>query len=249
MGKPFVWVALDELRTNERKALMLAKMLDAEVEGQFGFKVNADWIYERGFANSPLVLLPKRPIFLDLKQWFGARTMSEILDMCWSSGATATNIHALAGALNPSAGKPAQKGELTKAIELFRNRHPGTDMRIYTVSILTHYGDAYVRRHFGRSLAEEISILAEETLAADADGIIMPGTQLAQADSILGLTDFRKIFPGTRWEEFADDRHEQEIHPTAVCGRADVELVCGSPIWKSKDPAGALKTLLHLLSC
>lgn len=247
MVSPLVWVALDGLKKDERATLKLAHTLDTEVDGNFGFKVNADWIYHKGFAQSPLKALPKRPVFLDLKQWFGARTMTEILDMCWSSGAMATNIYALAGALNPEEGNPQQKGELTKAIASFRTAHPRSDMHIYAVSILTHYGEAYVRRHFGRSLSEELSILAEETLAADADGIIMPGTHLGLADSIAGLERIPKIFPGTRWEDFADDRHAQEVHPSVVRRRDDVELVCGSPIYKSKDPVESLRTLLNLV--
>lgn len=246
---PFCWVALDGLLQTERETLSLARKLDQKVpENGWGFKVNADWIYSVGFKNAPLVQLPGRPVFIDLKQWFGARTMSEILEMCWAAGATATNIYALAGARNPSDEHPTKKGELARAINTFRTSHPRSDMRIYTVSILTHYGEAYVRCHFGRSLAEEITILAQETRDAGASGFIMPGTQLRHADTLHCLDGLLKVIPGSRWENFSDDRHEQEMHPAAVCGRADVELVCGSPITKSADPVGQLKSLLSLVT-
>lgn len=248
MAKPFVWVALDALSTDQTATLRMARRLNEEVPGNWGFKVNGDWIYLRGFENKPLKLLPDRPIFIDLKQWFGARTMTEVLLMADDSGATATNIHALAGALNPSGDYPLRKGELAKSIDSFKRRQPGSAMRIYAVAILTHYGDAYVQRHFRRSLPEELTILAEDAALAGAHGIIMPGTQLAHADSLLCLDGMLKVIPGSRWESFADERHEHEIHPAAVRDRGDVELVCGSPITKSSDPVGQLKELLSLVA-
>lgn len=248
MGRPFIWVALDGLSENEDKALSLVRELDRSVSGHWGIKVNADWIYWKGFEQRPLKKLPDRPVFVDLKQWFGARTMTKNLEMVSDAGATATNIYSLAGALNPTESDLGGPGEFTKALKRFRKLRPDSKMRIYGVSILTHYGTHYVRRHFGRTMEEELTVLAEDTRDAGAEGIIMPGSYLAHADQLPCLGELLKVFPGTRWDEFKDTRHEQEIHPSMVRGRDDVELVCGSPVCKSPDPVFALRTLLSFVS-
>lgn len=245
MPKPFVWVALDGLTANDNEALSLARHLSESVEGDFGFKVNADWIMKVGFNANPLSLLPKRPIFVDLKLWLGARTMTEILCMVDDAGAAATNMHALAGHSNPTLRDPRALGELTKTITNFRRLRPQSTLRLYAVTVLTHYGSVYCEREFGRRMPEEVLHLVHEARNAGVDGVIMPGTQLATIDAA-GMGNILKVFPGTRWGSYADERHEQEIHPAAVRGRDDIELVCGSPITKSgKNP---LKALLELFS-
>lgn len=248
MRKPFIWVALDGLGENQDTHLNLAHHVSECVQEDFGFKVNADWIMQVGFNAKPLKLLPSRPVFVDLKLMLGARTMTEILCMAADAGATATNIHALAGSTNPTPLNPAMLGECAKTIKRFRKLRPQSPMRVYGVTVLTHYGDAYCEREYGRNVSAEVLHLAREAVSAGVDGIIMPGTQLATIDNA-NMGSVLKIFPGCRWERFSDDRHEQEIHPSSVRGRDDVELVCGSPITKSEhDPVEVLSELFGLVS-
>lgn len=234
---PRLWVALDGLTSNQSGTLATAHQLHAEVQGEFGFKVNLDAVLRLG-APTLMLALPRRPIFVDLKMWNGARTMSQVLVDLDRAGVFATNIYALAGGVEDAG------NELTKAIRLF-HKDAGADaaLRIYAVTILTHYTDAYTQRRWGKSVVELVPELAKEGMEAGADGVIVPGTTLDVLDSTIC-----KVVPGLRPENWEDDgRHEHTYQPHEVAGRLDVEAVCGGPIMGNPDPVSALRKLLREL--
>ena len=211
-----------------------------QVDGNFGFKVNHDWVLKRGLRSARKAL-PDRPAFFDDKMWNGASTMTRTFLNVHQAGFDLMNAYALAG----GSGAEKKEGlELRKSISEFRKRvGKGKRMHIYAVTILTHYGDDYCIRHFGAPQSVIVRKLAEESIAARADGIIAPGTSLSVLDDLPTLI----CFPGVRPIWYADDRHEREIRPEEIAGREDLEAVCGSPIMTIDDPVDGLKKILSAL--
>ena len=226
---PRLWVALDGLTTKQSETIAKANQLHKEVEGDYGFKINLDFVLQSGIEEA-IALLPRRPIFVDLKMWNGARTMAQVFCDLNHAGVFATNAYAFAG------------DELAKAIRVFREKTQGRSaLRIYAVTILTHYNDVYTMRLWVKILRELVPELVSEGIKAGADGVIVPGTTLR----VLG-PEVCKIMPGLRpaWYH-RDDRHEQEYTPEDIVGRLDVEAVCGGPIMNNDDPVAALRRILR----
>ena len=231
--QPFLWVALDGLSEDVNMTATIAAELEA-VDGNFGFKVNLDYALEHGLGE--VTNFTKRPVFADLKIWNGSRTMAEIFVKCHDAGIAVTNAYAFAGGSDTrEAGQ-----ELRKAISEFRRKRPDSKLQIYAVTILTHYGAQYAQRMFGRSLADIVKMLAEESVHAGADGIIMPGTLLKHVRDI----PLKKISPGYRPLWFGDARHSESYSASEIAEGDNVEIVCGSPIMQNRTPALALKLLL-----
>ena len=117
-------------------------------------------------------------------------------------------------------------------------------MRIYAVTLLSHYDEEYCRRHFGRTRTEETRLLAEEGVQAGADGVILSG-DLCEEAAHLGTL---RVLTGSRPEGADDDRHETPTRPEAIAGLMDVEAVCGGPIMGTEDPVEALASMLRSLA-
>ncbi|HYF29168.1 MAG TPA: orotidine 5'-phosphate decarboxylase / HUMPS family protein [Candidatus Paceibacterota bacterium] len=234
---PFLWVGLDGLVRDRVETRAIAAEL-ASVPGNFGFKVNLDYALAVGIGNLRRGPLKERPLFVDLKMLNGARTMTQILIALAHEGVTATNAYALAGG-----GESYGGDELARSIAELRRQFSSTRMRVYGVTVLTHYGEAYSTAHFRAPLGKVVRMFAEECVTAGADGVIMPGTQLKEVEHLRIL----KVLPGIRPSWYRDTRHEQETAPEAVAGRSDIEVVCGSPIMKDRDPAAALTRILAAL--
>lgn len=240
LGKtgPFLWIALDALTERENKTLDTAWELN-ELSGAFGFKVNIDWVMKHG-AHNARIHLPDRPVFADMKAWNGASTMARLFNVLGEADFNATSVYALAGGYDEERGN-----ELKRAITLFcRNVGENAQLRIYAVTLLTHYGEAYSQHHFGRTFCDEAGCLAKEGIAAGAHGIIIPGTLLPSFSHL----DVVKIIPGIRDAGFPNDgRHKQVVRPEDLAGRVDVEAVCGGPIMNSLDPKTTLERMLRVL--
>lgn len=233
MAKPFVWIALDDIQD---ESLGVIGMLDA-VEGDFGFKVNLDFVLEGGLEHARSSLATKRKIFVDLKMWNGQRTMARVFTMCDDAGISVVNTYALAG----GEGTTREEGwELKQAIAKYREKRPGSMMQIYAVTILSHYGEDYVNRFFGDDLVTVVELLTEESIDAGADGVIMSGSMAEK----LAHLDVKKVLTGYRPDWYQDDRHSESFTPQNIAGLSDIEIVCGSPIMKSDDPVEALKRVL-----
>lgn len=234
---PFLWVALDGLTDEDpSQTFRIARQLDLEKE-EFGFKVNLDWVLRHGMRRvSTNALFQDRQLFVDLKMWNGARTMAQVFCDMADANVSVVNAYALAG------GYGQRNAQLKEAIERFRSKRPSSKMRIYAVTVLTHYSDEYCERHFGKTLLEEVCDLAQEGIAAGADGVIGPG-------SILTRTSIckTKISPGLRTPWYRDERHAQELQLQDIAGRPDFEVVCGGPIMKHSDHVWALHKILSAL--
>lgn len=219
-----LWVALDGLKDKSGQTLQTAEQL-AEVDGTFGFKINLDYVLAVGYEIAVNTIERfGQPIFVDLKMWNGGRTMSSIVADMVQLGVDYTNAYALADK------------ELARAVKAAE----GTDTEVLGLTVLTHYDDAYCRKHFLRSLSDTVAHFAEVSRDVGCRTVILPGTTLgAVADIEVGT-----CVPGMRPEWYSDSRHSEEITPFAA-KEAGVDMgVCGSPVMKSPNPAEALQKVL-----
>lgn len=237
MAKPFLWIALDGIGSHR---LNLVRELDA-VEGDFGFKINLDYVLTDGIENAFRSLRARKRVFVDLKMWNGSRTMASVFRMCADVGVAAVNAYAFAGG-----GDSREAGyELKKAIDDFRSWRPVSPLQIYSVTILSHYGEQYALRMLGGSLEDWIADLTKESVNAGVDGVIMPGSFARD----LAQYRVRKVLTGYRPDWFKDDRHSESFTSDDVKGLKNYEIVCGSPIMRNKDmnPVDALRRVLEEL--
>lgn len=224
--RPFLFVALDDLSSEEEKTLRIAEQL-SKVAGDFGFKANLDYLLspDKGLrATLSSVQQFGRPLFADLKMWNGTRTMASVIDTLVALGVDFLNVYALADELLP------------KAIQVTE----GTNTKVLGLTVLTHFNETYCQKHFRRSLRETVRHFAEVAIEAGCQGIILPGTTLEAVRDLETI----KVVPGVRPVWYKDTRHEEEVKPrVAIEGGANI-LVCGSPIMGSEDPVGALQKIL-----
>jgi orotidine-5'-phosphate decarboxylase len=229
MNYPFLFVALDDLDKKEKETLETAEKL-SDIEGNFGFKVNLDYLLKYGFdgfnsAVNKIRCLLGRPIFADLKMWNGTRTMRSVIEMLVANEVDYLNVYALADNLLPEAIK-ATEGSKTKVLGL---------------TVLTHFSDEYCRKWFKRSLKETVRLTAEVAIERGCHGIILPGTALEVVQDLKTI----KAVPGVRPKWFKDTRHKEEIEPRIAVEKGADILVCGSPLMKATDKIEALKRILE----
>lgn len=224
--KPLLLNALDDLAGKEERTLKVAEQL-SKVEGNFGFKVNLDYLLnpEKGLKAllGPIQQFG-RPVFSDLKMWNGTRTMTSVIENLVVLGVDYLNVYALADELLP------------KAIKITE----GTKTKVLGLTVLTHFSEAYCQKHFRRSLPETVRHFAEVAVEAGCHGIILPGTAL---EAVADL-DTIKVVPGVRPTWYKDTRHEEEVEPRVAAEKGADVLVCGSPIMKSDSPVDALRRIL-----
>lgn len=224
MNQPFLFVALDGLKKKTRETLTIAEQL-LKVEGDFGFKVNLDYLLQKGIKAAVAGIRQfGKPIFTDLKMWNGKRTMASVAEDLVGAGVDYLNVYALAD------------DQLSIAFQIAN----GSKTKILGLTVLTHYTEGYCQKHFRRSLAETVRHFAEVALDAGCHGIILPGTALEVVHDLKTI----KVVPGVRPKWYEDSRHEQVTEPREAVEKGANILVCGSPIMKSSNKIEALKKVL-----
>lgn len=233
---PLLFVALDDLTQKEADTLAVLRKF-TNVEGNWGIKVNLDWMLKRGIETALSILEDlnlERPIFVDLKMWNGKRTMRDVFKML-AGRVDYVNSYVLAG--------PELQGSLEPL--------QGTKTKVLGVTVLTHYDDNYCQEWFRRSLRDMVCFSAEKAVTIGCDGIILPGTMAGYVSDM----KIEKHVPGIRPSWFKDDRHSEEVTPQKMAEVGVDGAVCGSPIIKvAKNPAavaevgdsvGALRRILQ----
>lgn len=221
----FLFVALDY--PDFQHAYQMVRQLDS-LEADFGYKLNLDFVVTNpGFKVSDLET--SRPAFADMKMWNGVRTMSEVCIALQGRGFEYTNIHSLCGL--------KMMRELSKSLENY-------SIKIFGVTILTHYDDDYCVYLFGKSLEIEVCHLLQDINLSGLFGAILPGRFLKDAKRFLERG--KTLVPAVRPDSYTEKRKDQLQTITAynaTLNGADY-LVCGSPITKAENPRLALETLL-----
>lgn len=225
--KPFLFVAPDDIATEEKKTLAILKNLAAQDDLEFGIKLNLDYLLNRTKSLETVIKKIqafKRPIFADIKMWNGTRTMKSVFQTFVDLEVEYVNVYALADDLLP------------EAIEITK----GTNTKVLGLTVLTHFSNGYCLRTFRRTLPETVRYFSEVAVYRGCHGIILPGTTLNDVKDIVTI----KVVPGVRPEGYKDDRHEEEVTPKeAIKNGADI-LVVGGPIMKSAAPASSLEKIL-----
>lgn len=197
------------------------------VSGSFGVKFNLDLIIDNLEIIRRFKSEFQNPLFVDLKMWNGQRTMSEVVKKIAMYGADMVNVYAHAAMMLK---KPTQI-----AVE--------NGMFVLGVTVLTHYTEKYCQRVYGKSIDQTVRILSVMALENGCHGIILPGTTLH------AVSDFEciKFNPAVRPDWFKDKKtntQEQIMSPTEAIKKGATIVSCGSPVFKSPDPAEALKLIL-----
>lgn len=221
----FLFIALDGLAEKEKETLKIAERL-SEIEGNFGFKINLDYLLKKGIQDAvENVKQFGKPVFADLKMWNGGRTMTSVIENLVSMEVEYLNIYALADDLLP---------EVIKIVG-------DSKTKILGLTVLTHYSEDYCQKHFHHSLRGAVRHFAQVAIEVGCHGIILPGTTL----EIVQDLEIIKVVPGIRPEWYEDTRHKQTVTPSeAILNGADV-IVVGSPITKDKNPPEALRRILR----
>lgn len=223
--KPLLLIALDDLNRNEKQTLKTAKSF-LEIEGNFGFKINLDYLLAKGIT-SALYRIQQfdRPVFPDIKMWNGRRTMIDVVKELVDFEVEYLNVYALADT------------EIPEVVRITS----GTKTKVLGLTVLSHYDDDYCKRHFKRSLYETVEHLSIIAVGTGCHGIILPGTTLR---SVRGLRTI-KLVPGIRPAWYKDARHKKEVTPSFAIENGANILVCGSPIMKTDEPVESLKKILN----
>ena len=227
MKSPLLFVALDDLGNREQETLNAVRELD-QVPGNFGYKINLDCLMAEGIRATIRKLSASRQIFTDTKTWNGKRTMTDLAKMLVDAGVDYFNVWVQAD------------DQLVGAVKATE----GSKTKILGITVLTHYSDDWCRMYFCRPLKETVVFLTQRAKDLGLHGVVLPGTCLpAVRDS-----DRIKAVPGIRMEDFKDDRHKQEVTPEFAAQNGASMVVCGSPIMKVSDKAGALHQVLSRLT-
>jgi orotidine 5'-phosphate decarboxylase subfamily 1 len=228
-NQPKLYLALDT--SDPRKAWKMAESV-SDVEGDYGFKLNLDELllndavaqvarFKAGFG---------RQIFTDTKTWNGGRTMAAVAVGLGEAGSSLVNIYAQSGAKF-----------MRRVMDAVKSSE--ADIDVYALGVLTHYTEADCQRLYRRTLSATVRLFARDAAEAGVDGYIQPGTMLHRTKWL----SIKRLVPAVRPLWYGDTKaneQEQTVTPEeAFDGGADI-VVCGSPVFKSPDPAEALHRLL-----
>lgn len=226
MAEKLLYVGLD--KDDRQKNLELVDTLaNSDAQGNFGFKVNLDHTLMWGKEYVEEVVASEKPVFVDLKMNNGSRTMSNIVGWLADMGVAHTNVWA------------HSESNLAKTVEQVSGI---TDRpAILGVTFYTRWDETYAQRHHNMSLGELVSHWSHVVVDSGADGIILPGTQLAAVSDLNTV----KLNPAVRMPgQETSSKQEQVSNPyDAIMAGSDI-LVVGSPIYKAEFPVEALQTFL-----
>ena len=197
------------------------------VRGDYGVKLNLDLILKESSIISKIAAITGRPVFSDIKMMNGKRTMRELVKAVATEGAIMINAYALADYL------------IKGAIEEAKER----GIIVLGVTVTTHYDDDYCIKYFGKNLVDTVEMLAQAALDNGFHGYIVPGTTLSALSGKPGIKFSSSIRPSWFQDKKTNDQKQDAEPAVAIKSGANV-ICCGSPIFKSPDPAEALEKIL-----
>lgn len=225
MAEKLLYVGLDH--DSRSQNLDLVQQL-SEVEGNFGYKLNQDHALLWGKDYISQLVATDKPVFVDLKMNNGSRTMGNIVNWLGDLGVAHTNVWAHA---------ESNLANTMTALSAIPDRPA-----VLGVTFYTRWNEAYAQTHHRMSLSQLVSHWAHVAVDSGADGIILPGTQLAAVRDL----DTVKLNPAVRMPGQETKSSQQQVSSPydAIMAGSDI-LVVGSPIYGSPRPAQALQTFLN----
>ena len=212
-----------------RDQMLRAADLIAPVQGDFGFKVNDDYVTTYTPEKAIADLSPYgKNIFVDYKLLKGTtRMINQVKELAKTGAVNFTNVYVLAGNM------------LKKVVE----KTQGLGVGILGITILTHMDEAYCQFFFQRSLQETVRMMTEYAHASGCPGVILSGTCLKTVRDIPIL----KVSPGIRpawYKSKKANPQSQEVEPAMIIKNGGDTAVVGSPIWDTENPTDSLKRIL-----
>lgn len=224
---PFFYLAMDFKKRDEMR--QRADQI-AHVPGNWGFKVNDDYIDVVGHQTAVDDFRPYgRSLFFDKKLLKGSRRMINIVkELNEIGGVDFTNIFAIAA------------GDLKKTIDATKDG----PTKILTLTLLTHMSDEECRRIFRRSFPSQVKILAEIAQEAGSSGALIPGTCLKACRDLQLIKTVTAIRPEWYVSKKANPQKQDVTHQFAVKNGAEI-IIGGSPVWDTPSPVDSLKRILE----
>lgn len=226
MSETLLYVGLDE-DDKQRNLALVGGLVEADIDGNFGFKVNLDHALIWGKEYIEEVVASEKSVFVDLKMNNGSRTMSNVVRWLGDMGVEHTNVWAHA------------ESNLAKTVEELADLSDRP--AILGVTFYTRWNEAYAQTHHNMSLDELISHWSHVAVESGADGIILPGNHL----DVVSDLDTTKLTPGIRIPGQETKSKQEQIsspYDTVVAGASI--LVVSSPIYSANKPSEALNTYL-----
>jgi len=224
---PKVWIALD-LKNSDANILFAKNLCEKtkDIDLSFGFKVNLDSVLETGISwEISIIKSLGKPLFVDLKMWNGARTMTNIVRQLCKMRVDYINVYSHAGPL---------------FIQKLVDECKGTSTNILVLTVLTHYNNEYTNQIYGCSVEETITRLLKSLNGVDYHGVILPAKYAKLA------SDKFTVSPGIRLDKTKKNINYQSMvcTPKEAVEFGVKSLVIGSTITKSEDPVKVLNTIL-----
>jgi len=212
--------------SNSKEALNNLNKISS-VPDNYGIKLNLDLVLRDINIIGKVIDKTNRAVFVDLKMWNGKRTMNEVIKTVAARGASMINVYALADSMLERAIETAKKVNLT----------------VLGVTVLTHYDNDYCLKFHNMPLLDLVRLLAENTLKRGCDGYILPGTTLEAVYDLKGI----KFNPAVRPNWYKDkniNAQKQIMEPKEALKNGASIVSCGSPVFKSANPAEALQLII-----
>jgi orotidine-5'-phosphate decarboxylase len=181
-----------------------------------------------------------KKLFLDLKFHDIPNTVARASEVATELGVDIFNVH-ISGGLEMM--RDAAHATRAKASELGIERPT-----ILGVTVLTSIDEAGFRRVFNCtiSLREQIAQMAKLAQQAGLDGVVASPQEIGLIRNACG-EEFVVLTPGVRPEWASSDDQKRTMTPVEAFRAGATYVVIGRPIYRSPDPASALKRILQEL--
>jgi orotidine-5'-phosphate decarboxylase len=170
-------------------------------------------------------------IFLDLKLHDIPNTVAGAARAAGRLGVEFLTVHAAGGAaMVQAASSAAREGS-------------GGRTRVLAVTVLTSLAEGHLPASFphGRSIEDLVTALADDALAAGADGLVCSGAEVASLRRRFGASPVL-VVPGTRPHGALAQDQARVVTPQAALEAGATWLVVGRAVTAAADPAGAWRS-------
>jgi orotidine-5'-phosphate decarboxylase len=133
-------------------------------------------------------------------------------------------------------------------IEAARRAVEGSETKLLAVTVLTSLSDEMLRDELGlqETAAEAVARLAKLAAESGAHGLICSPQEIATVREAAGRSALI-VTPGVRPAWAQQDDQSRVMTPKEAAQAGSDFIVVGRPIFKAKEPADAVRRILHEL--
>jgi len=176
-------------------------------------------------------------VFLDLKLHDIPNTVAGAARAAGRFGAELLTVHAAGGAA------------MVRAAVSAARESSGGRTKVLAVTVLTSLAEGHLPASFppDRPLEDLVSLLAEEALAAGADGLVCSGAEVATLRQRFGAAPLL-VVPGTRPHGAQAQDQARVVTPQAALDAGASWLVVGRAVTAAADPREAWRSFWQVAS-